>query len=78
MPTAITIRNVPDHVRDEIASRAALAGRSLQEHLRLELIAMAERPSAEALLAGLRARKRATGTRLPADRILELRDADRR
>jgi plasmid stability protein len=44
MATSITIRNVPEEVRDELASRAALAGRSLQEHLRSELI---EGPSIE-------------------------------
>ena len=36
MPT-ITIRNVPTCTRNELAARAALAGRSLQEHLRLAL-----------------------------------------
>ena len=75
---SITIRDVPDDVRDELASRAALAGRSLQEHLRAELIALARRPSAEALMARVRARKRATGSELSAESIVAHRDADRR
>jgi antitoxin FitA len=78
MATSITIRNVPDEVRDELASRAALAGRSLQEHLRAELIALAERPSAAVLLARVVARKRAAGSRLAPEQILAHREEDRR
>lgn len=78
MVTSITIRNVPDEVRDELASRAALAGRSLQAHLRAELIELAERPSVESLVRQVRARKQAGGTQLDAERILAHRDADRR
>jgi plasmid stability protein len=78
MSTSITIRNVPDDVRDELASRAALAGRSLQEHLLAELTALARRPSVEALVARVRTRKEATGGALPAERILAHRDGDRR
>jgi plasmid stability protein len=78
MTTSITIRNVPNEVRDELASRAALAGRSLQEHLRAELIALAQRPSADVLMARIRERKRLAGSRLSPDRIAHLRDADRR
>ncbi len=78
MPTSITIRNVPDDVRDELASRAARAGRSLQEHLRSELIELARRPSVEQLLDRVRERKATTSTRLSIEEILEHRDADRR
>ena len=76
--TSITIRDVPDEVRDELAARAARAGRSLQEHLRLELIELARKPSLDDLLARVRERKEATRPRLPARRILAHRDADRR
>lgn len=75
---SITVRDVPDDVRNELASRAALAGRSLQEHLRSELIELARRPSADQLLARVRERKSATGTRLSDEEILGHRDADRR
>jgi plasmid stability protein len=78
MATSITIRNVPDEVRDELASRAARAGRSLQEHLRGELIELVRRPSVEQLLDRVRQRKAAMPTRLSIEEILEYRDADRR
>ena len=75
--TSITVRNVPDDVRDELAARAARAGRSLQEHLRTELIELARRPSVDELLTRARKRTSQTGTRLPAAAILEHRNADR-
>lgn len=74
---SITIRDVPDDARDELAARAARTGRSLQEYLRIELIELASRPDAEALRSRIADRKRRTGTRVsPAD-ILAHRDADR-
>jgi antitoxin FitA len=76
MPS-ITVRNVPDDVRDELAARAARAGRSLQEHLRAELIELARKPSVEEVLNRARARTRTTASNLPAARILDHRDADR-
>ncbi len=78
MPRSITVRDVPDATTDELATRAAASGRSLQEYLRMELIALAERPDPDVLVQRIRARKAATGTRLDADRILAQRDADRR
>jgi len=78
MAASITIRNVPHHARNELAARAALTGRSLQEYLRAQLIELATRPDAEALLARIRDRKRRTGTRLPAEKILAHCDPDRR
>jgi antitoxin FitA len=76
MPS-ITIRDVPDDVRDELAARARRSGRSLQEYLRSELVGLAERPDPETLLARVRDRKQRTGSRLAAEQILEHRDADR-
>lgn len=78
MSISITIRDVPDETRDELAARAALTGRSLQEYLRSRLIDLARQPDAEALVARIRARKDASGTSLSADQILAHRDADRR
>jgi plasmid stability protein len=78
MPTSVTIRDVPDRARDELAARAAASGRSLQEYLRAKLIELASRPDAEALLERIRERKERTGTRLAAAAILGHRDADRR
>jgi plasmid stability protein len=78
MATSITIRDVPDETRDELAARAALSGRSLQEYLRARLVELARQPDAEALVQRIHARKAATGSSLPADRILSRRDEDRR
>ena len=76
MPVSMTIRDVPDEIRDELAARAARAGQSLQEYLRAQLVALAQRPSPEQLWDRVEHRVRATGTRLPAEVILEERDAD--
>jgi plasmid stability protein len=78
MPRSITIRDVPDETGDELAARAALTGRSLQEYLRAHLIELAQAPDAEVWLARVRARKAATGGSIPMGRILADRDADRR
>jgi antitoxin FitA len=78
MPTSITIRDVPDETRDELAARAALTGRSLQKYLRSRLVELARQPEAEILVERIRARKAATGSTLPAERILSHRDEDRR
>jgi plasmid stability protein len=75
MATSITIRDVPDETRDELAARAALSGRSLQEYLRARLIELARQPDAEALVRRIQARKAATGSSLPAARILSHRDS---
>lgn len=78
MSKSVTIRNIPDETRDELAARAARGGQSLQEYLRAQLIALAERPDNRTLLEAIRARKRRTDSRLSANRILALRDMDRR
>ena len=78
MAIQINIRDVPERVRDELASRAALQGKSMQEFLRAELERLAARPSVEAWLQQVRRRKRATQTRVSSSQILESRKADRR
>jgi plasmid stability protein len=75
---AITVRDIPDRVRDELAGRAARAGQSLQEYLRGLLVATADKPTVDEVLARARARVAATGVRVGADDILTNRDADRR
>ena len=77
MSKSITIRNVPEEARDELAARAALTGRSLQEYLRAHLIELAQRPEPEVWLARIRERKERTGSRLHRERILSHREADR-
>lgn len=78
MATTLTIRNVPEEVRDELAARAALAGQSLQEYVLARVVELARKPSLDAWMDRVRARKRATDSRLPARSILEQRDKDRR
>ncbi len=70
MAKSITVRNVPDQTRNELAARAAKNGRSLQEYLRRELIAMAENPDMETVLARIRERKNTSRVRLPAEEIV--------
>ncbi len=78
MPVQITIRGVPEEVRDELAARAALKGQSMQEFLRGELERIVARPSLDALRQRVRYRKQASDTRVPPSSILRARDADRR
>jgi plasmid stability protein len=77
MPVSVTIRDVPDEIRDELAARAARAGQSLQEYLRAQLTELATRPSPDALWDRVRHRLLTTESRLSAQEILEFRDADR-
>ena len=78
MPVSITIRDVPDHVRDELAARAARSGRSLQEYMRAMLVESAARPALADVIARARQRVDATGSRVDAQAILEARCAERR
>lgn len=75
---SVTVRDVPDEARDELAARAARSGRSLQEYLRMALIELAARPDPEVLVDRIVERKRRTGSALPAERILDHLDAGRR
>lgn len=77
MAIQITIRGVPEEVRDELALRAAIQRQSMQEFLRGELERIASRPSVEAWLQDVRTRKQVTGTRITPSAILGARDADR-
>lgn len=78
MGVAITVREVPSPVRDELAARAARAGMSLQEYLRGMLIQAAGRPAVDDVIARARARVDITGSRIDTAAILAARDADRR
>ena len=77
MVVQVTIRGVPEEVRDELAVRAALQRQSMQEFLLGELERIASRPSVGAWLREVRSRKEVTGTRVPPSAILGARDADR-
>lgn len=78
MATTMTIRHVPEDIRNELAARAARSGRSLQEFMLAEIIRLASRPSVDDLLTEVRERKRQAGRRLTREEILADRDADRR
>jgi len=78
MSVQVTIRNVPEEVRDKLASRAALQHQSMQEFLRCELERIAAKPSVETWLQTVRERKQATGVTVAASKILAARDSDRR
>ena len=74
----ITIRNVPEDVRNELAARAALERKSMQEYLLGELERLAQKPSLQSWLRGVRDRKSASGAELSMRSVLRHRDADRR
>lgn len=75
---AVTIRDVPNTVRDELAARAARSGQSLQEYLRELLVTTADKPTVADVIARARARLDATGARVPTRDLLSAKDADRR
>jgi plasmid stability protein len=78
MSIRITIRDVPEKVRNELAARAALQGKSMQEFLRAELERLAARPSLTTWLEEVRKRKRVSQMQVSSQQILDSRDADRR
>ena len=72
----ITIRNVPDEVRNELAARAAAKGWSLQEFIRSELIELSRRPDRRALVD--RIGRRLDGTTLTSAQLAGISDSERR
>jgi len=77
MTLQITIRNVSNEVRNELAARAARSGKSMQEYLREELERLAKRPSLDQWLSKVREQKEMTGRKIDSEVILAHRDADR-
>ncbi len=77
MSVAITIRNVPQETRDELAARAAQRGMSLQEFLRSTLMTIADSPTMEEIIEGVRERKAASDAHAEVEAILEAIAADR-
>ncbi len=74
----ITIRDVPEATRAELAARAARSGRSMQEYLRNQMVRLAETPEPEEVLARIRRRKSATGVVLTTADILDQKGVDQR
>ena len=77
MSVQITIRDVPEEVRDALAIRAARQRQSMQGFLRRELERIASRPAVDEWLQGVRDRKATAGSRVSTTSILHARDADR-
>lgn len=78
MSVSITVRDIPDETRDELAARAARGGRSLQEFLRGALIDMARRPEPAAWVERARTQKARTGALFTREEIAEYRADDKR
>ncbi len=78
MPVTITIRDVPEAVRDALQSRATRQGVSLEDYLRAELEHLTSKPSVDEWLEEVRAHKAAMTSEVSAESILRHRDADRR
>lgn len=74
----ITIRKVPQEVRDQLALQAAQNRQSMQEYLLSELERLASQPSIDEWLRRVRERVEESGTHIPRSAILEARDADRK
>ena len=76
MPGQITIRNVPDEVREELKARASGRRQSMQQFLLSELERLAQTPKTTAretnreILERARRRLEITGTRLGAETIV--------
>lgn len=78
MSVVITVRDVPDAVRDELAARAARAGKSLQEYLRAMFVEAVDHPTVDDVIAQARTRVETTGSRVRIETILAAKDAERR
>ena len=78
MALQITIRDVAEEVRDELAARAAREGKSMQEYLRGELERLASRPSTAQWIAQVRERKSLDPKRVRSSVILAAKKSDRK
>lgn len=75
MGVLVQVRDVPDDVHRVLKARAAEAGQSLSEFLRIELEKVATRPPQEEVLRRVRSRTPVRLSKTPAEIIRELRDA---
>ena len=77
MAKNLTIRSVPDEVRDRLAARASARGQSLQEFLLGQLVSLASRPDPAEWVAAVRARKVGMRARPDSGQIVEMIREDR-
>ena len=78
MLTSITVRDVPDETCNKLADRAVRSGRSLHEYLRSELIELARRPDAAALIDRVAVRVRRMGTTIEPSDVVDMLAPERR
>lgn len=72
----ITIRNVPQEVRDALAKNAARQGKSMQEYLRSELVKLSRKMSTEEWVAKVSEMKAKYNTNITDEQILEARNRE--
>ncbi len=77
MPVQITIRNVPETIRDELALRAAQNRQSMQAFILSEFERIISRPSNEELMKRAAERAAEFGSRMGSDKIVEMIREDR-
>lgn len=75
MGVLVQIRDVPEPAHRTLKARAALAGVSLSEYLRGELVRSASRPTPEELAAQLASREAVERDEPAAETVRRLRDA---
>lgn len=78
MTVQITIRNVPEEMRDELKLRAAANRQSMQAFLLDELERIAARSNNEMVFERVHARLAATNSRVDAETIVNAIKADRK
>jgi len=72
----ITIKNVPEHIRDELAAQAARNGQSMQAFLLTELTRLASEPWYDELLGEINKGVRAQGNPAADTATAEAWDAE--
>jgi len=78
MTVQLTIRNISEEVRDQLATRAMLKKQSMQQYLHDELERIAAKPSMEGWLARVSQHVEASGAAVTTSAILDAKDADRK
>ncbi len=77
MTVAITIRNVPDELKNTLAAKAARAGKSMQAFLLCELGEVARRKTVDEWIEETRARVNGSGVQISAEEIVRSIREDR-
>lgn len=77
MPVQITIRNVPEDMRDELKLRATRKRQSMQAFILGELERILSRPTNEELMKRAAERAATSGSRMGSDKIVEMIREDR-